>query len=85
MKRPILSILSLVIPVIASAVGYYGVKNVKGATNLGEAIGGFLAWVIVVVLAGIVGEVLAIAGLIRGERLVWLGVLVNAALVFWVI
>ncbi len=83
MRAPIFNVLSLAVPVLAGAWGYYAVRTAKGATNMGEALGPLFAMAIAVTLAAIVGELAAVISLVRGERLgwlSWLGVVMNGAL-----
>lgn len=83
MKAPIWNTLSLALPIVVGAVGYYLARTAKGATNMGEALGPYFALAILLTLAAIVGEAAAVISLVRGERLVWLswlGVLVNCVL-----
>jgi hypothetical protein len=83
MKLPVLSALSLVLPLTALIGGYFLAKGAKGATNMGEALGPYFAWGVIVVLAAIAGELAAIVSIVRGEPLKWLswlGILGNTAI-----
>ena len=88
MKAPILAVLSLAIPATVGAVGYLLARSVKGASNMGEALGPYFAFALTLIIAVVVGETAAVASLIRGERLrwlAWLGALIDAALIMPVI
>ena len=83
MKAPIFNVLSVAFPLLVGAVGYTLMRNAKGATNLGEALGPFFALIIAVCAAALVGEAAAWISLVRGERLAWLtwlGVVGNGVL-----
>ena len=83
MKTPICNVLSLALPSLVGAVGYYLARTSKGATNMGEALAPFFALAIVLTLAAAVGELAALVSLVRGERLRWLswmGALMNGVL-----
>jgi hypothetical protein len=83
MKTPIFNILSLVIPAVVAAGGYYMARTAKGASNMGEALGPYFAAAMLVMIAAFVGELAAIVALVRGERmgwLSWIGVIVNGLL-----
>ena len=88
MKAPICNVLSVAIPALTGAYGFYLVRTAKGATNMGEALGPFLGVALLLTLAAVVGEAAALVSLARAERLgwlSWLGVIVNAALLMPVI
>lgn len=83
MKAPICNIVSVALPVVTGAIGFYLIRTAKGATNMGEALGPFFAVAFLLTLAAVAGELSAIVSLLRGERmgwLSWLGVAVNALL-----
>jgi hypothetical protein len=82
-KTPIFNVMSLVIPVVVAAGGYYMARTSKGATNMGEALGPYFAAAMLVMIAAFFGEVAAIVALVRGERmgwLSWIGFVVNGLL-----
>lgn len=88
MKAPIFNSLSLLIPACVAVGGYIMARSSKGATNMGEALGPYFAWAILVVIAAAIGEVSAIIALFRGERMTWLswlGAILNALILFPVI
>ncbi len=83
MKAPIFNVLSLAFPLVVGAVGYFLMRNAKGATNLGEALAPLFVLIIAVCGAAVVGEAAALISLLRGERLgwmTWLGVVGNGIL-----
>ncbi len=88
MRAPIFNILSLILPAVTGAWGYSVVRSAKGATNMGEALGPWLAVAFVLTAAAVAGELAGMISLIRGEKLSWLawmGVGVNGVLLLLVI
>ena len=83
MRMPICNVLSLALPAVVGAVGYDLMRKAKSATNFGEALAPLYILAFALTAAAVLGEVLAIISLARGERLAWLswlGALVNGVL-----